>query len=161
MATKSHPASAEGRSDTALELTELLGYRLNRLSVAIGQRAALDAGAIAGLTLPEYRVTVALMSRGPLGVAGLQQAMLIDKAWISRTLASLSRKGLVESFDDPTDGRRTTFRLSRDGRRAASALIARARQRQERILRGFDDRERSRLFALLERVQRNVDEWER
>ncbi len=140
-----------------MDLSELLGYRLNRLSMAIGQLADKDAALVAGLTLPEYRVTVILMSQGPMGVAGLQQAMLIDKAWISRTLTRLVEKGIAATEADPSDGRRTTFRLTAKGRKAATLLIAAARKRQQNLLKGLSDRERAALTALLGRVQCNVD----
>ncbi len=148
----------EGHADNAFDLTGLLGYRLVRLSAAIGQLADHDAGEVAGLTLPEYRVLVVLLVKGPLGVAGLQQAMLIDKAWISRTLAKLVEKGLAVSTPDHQDGRRNTIMLTAKGRRSATALMERARQRQARILRGFDDDEIADLLGLLSRVQRNVDD---
>lgn len=157
MSTKA-PAETPGPpSGASMDLSELLGYRLNRLSMAIGQLADQDAAEVAGLTLPEYRVTVILMSQGPMGVAGLQQAMLIDKAWVSRTLTRLVDKGIAVSAADQWDGRRTTFRLTPKGRKAASALIATARKRQQKILRGLSDKERVALTSLLGRVQLNVD----
>lgn len=142
---------------TSFDITSLLGYRMSRLSAAIGQAADKDAGKLAGLGLPEYRVLVVLASSEPQGVAGLQEAMLIDKAWISRTLGKLVDKGMAVSAADENDARRTIFRLTAKGRRAAKALIDRAAQRQELILRGISDPDRKRLVELLSRVQENVD----
>lgn len=142
---------------TPFDITSLLGYRMSRLSAAIGQAADKDAGRLAGLGLPEYRVLVVLASSEPQGVAGLQEAMLIDKAWISRTFGKLVDKGMVVSKADENDARRTLFSLTAKGRRAAKALIDRATQRQELILRGISDVDRKRLVELLSRVQENVD----
>lgn len=143
--------------DIAFDVTSLLGYRLSRLSAAIGQAADRDAAQVAGLKLPEYRVLVVLANLGPQGVASLQEAMLIDKAWISRTLGKLVKKGLAVSAADQSDARRTLFSPTTKGRQAAKALIERATQRQERILHGIDALERQRLVELLTRVQENVD----
>jgi DNA-binding MarR family transcriptional regulator len=142
---------------TPFDITNLLGYRMSRLSAAIGQAADKDAGRLAGLGLPEYRVLVVLATSEPQGVAGLQEAMLIDKAWISRTLGKLVDKAMVVSTPDENDARRTLFSLTSKGRRAAKALIERATQRQELILRGISDVDRKTLIELLSRVQKNVD----
>jgi DNA-binding MarR family transcriptional regulator len=142
---------------TPFDITNLLGYRMSRLSAAIGQAADKDAGRLAGLGLPEYRVLVVLATSEPQGVAGLQEAMLIDKAWISRTLGKLVDKAMVVSTPDENDARRTLFSLTAKGRRAAKALIERATQRQELILRGISDVDRKTLIELLSRVQKNVD----
>lgn len=142
---------------TPFDITSLLGYRMSRLSAAIGQEADKDAGRVAGLGLPEYRVLVVLSTSEPQGVAGLQEAMLIDKAWISRTLGKLVDKGMAVSATDENDARRTLFSLTAKGRRAAKALIDRAVQRQELILHGISDLDRKRLVELLSRIQENVD----
>jgi DNA-binding MarR family transcriptional regulator len=143
--------------ESAFDLTSLLGYRLLRLSTSIGNLAGREATEVAGLTLPEYRVLVVLHSRGPSGVVALQQAMLIDKAWISRTLASLVKKLLVASRAEATDARRTLYSVTPTGQRAAQALIEQSLARQKRLMRGVTAEE-SRLFLrLLKKVQANVD----
>lgn len=141
----------------AFDIRDLLGYRISRLSAAIGQEADRDAERIAGLGLPEYRVLVVLASTGPQGVAGLQEAMLIDKAWISRTLNKLVKKKLAVSTFDDNDARRSLFKLTPKGCLAAKRLTQRAKERQEQILRNINQHDRKRLFELLSQVQDNVD----
>ena len=142
---------------TAAQLNDLLGYRINRLSAAMGQQADRDARSLAGLTLAEYRVCAVLLLSGPQGVAALQQITLIDKAWISRTLTRLTKKAMVRGRADPDDGRRTSFELTAKGQRAASTLIDQSRKRQAGFLRGVSPAERAVLIELLERVQRNIE----
>lgn len=155
---RSEAGAEDGEPTASFDLGSLLGYRLLRLSSSIGALADREAGEAAGLSLPEYRVLVVLHSHRALGVVAMQQVMRIDKAWISRTLARLAEKGLVISRPDPTDARRTVFRLTAAGRRSAELLIERALERQRRILRGLRPREVEQLMDLLARVQRNVDE---
>jgi DNA-binding MarR family transcriptional regulator len=159
--TKSMPAPRAdvdpGDDVSAFDLGSLLGYRLLRLSTALGHLADREAQEAAGLTLPEYRVLVILHSHGPSGVSALQQALLIDKAWISRTLASLVAKKLVVSNPDVVDARRTVFRVTPDGARSAVALIDKALARQKRILRGLARSEVDQLLDVLGRIQSNVD----
>jgi len=150
-------AAAQGRG-AEFELGSLLGYRLLRLSTAIGNLADRDANEVAGLRLPEYRVLTVLHSRGPSGVVELQQAMLIDKAWISRTLTALVKKRLVTAAPDANDLRRTTYAVTEKGGKAALALIERALQRQKRILKGLKPEEIERMIGALTKVQANVDD---
>jgi DNA-binding MarR family transcriptional regulator len=144
--------------EPTFDLSALLGYRLNKLSTSIGNLANRKAMEAADLSLPEYRVLAVLHSRGPSGVVALQQAMLIDKAWISRTLTGLVEKALVASGADSNDARRTVYSVSASGKRAAKALIEQAVLRQQRILQGLDAAEIQMLFSLLGKVQANVDQ---
>jgi len=160
--SKSGMTTPEARASTpqpvhAFDLRSLLGYRLQRLSSAIGALAQQESLEVCGLSLPEYRVLVVLQNLGEAGVVALQKAMLIDKAWISRTLTSLAAKKLVTSQADANDARRTLFRVTAKGQRAAEALMERAFKRQERILQGFSAKEVQQLLAFLDRVQVNVE----
>ena len=152
----SRPVARGNESDTPQSIDEMIGHRLARLSSAIEQLAEHEARRAAELSLPEYRVLTVLLSQGPLGVAGLQSLMQIDKAWISRTLSRLAEKDLVESSADQSDARRTSYRLTAKGRRTASSLMKRALKREEQILGGIEGKDRARLLSLLDRVQQNV-----
>ncbi|MDP9962955.1 DNA-binding MarR family transcriptional regulator [Variovorax paradoxus] len=138
------------------ELGSLLGYRLQRLSAAIGSLAEREANAVAGLTLPEYRVLVVLYSTGPTGVSTLQRAMMLDKAWVSRTLASLGEKGFVVSAPDCHDARRTVFSVTPTAKVAAVMLIERALERQKRLYKGLKSDEIAQLMALLSKIELNA-----
>jgi len=148
------PSSAQ----IPFELGSLLGYRLLRLSTLIGNLAQRDSQEVAGLTLPEYRVLVVLHSKGPSGVSALQQHMMIDKAWISRTVASLVTKGLVNSHADKDDARRTVFVTTPQGQKLADALILKAHVRQSRLLRGLSGIELENLTDYLSRIHANAEE---
>jgi DNA-binding MarR family transcriptional regulator len=155
---KSSKAVARGNeSDKPQSVDEMMDHRLNRLSAALERLVEQDARRAAELSLPEYRVLTTLLSQGPLGVAGLQSLMQIDKAWISRTLSRLADKGLVDSSADDTDARRTSYRLTAQGRRTATSLMKRAVKREEQILGGIEGKDRARLLSLLDRVQENVE----
>jgi len=139
------------------DLGSLLGYRLVKLSSAIGALAEQEAQEVAGLTLPEYRVLVVLHLTGAMGVNALQRTIGIDKAWISRTLAKLATKALVVSALHNQDGRRSEFRLTARGKHAAEALIERAINRQAKIFEGFAPEEVASLMGYLGRIQANVE----
>lgn len=141
----------------SFELASLLGYRLVRLSSSIGAMAEREAQRVAGLSLPEYRVLTVLYSRGAMGVVALEKTMLIDRAWISRTLNKLTQKKLVVSQSDDVDGRRSQFFVTSQGEEAARTLIDSSLKRQKRIYDGLATEEVKMLESLLSRVQDNVD----
>ena len=139
------------------DLSSLLGYRLQRLSgsfAALTQREVEDMG---GVSLPEYRILAILHSTGPAGVVALQQALFIDKAWISRTVSKLADRKLVTPIADPGDARRTLWRVTSEGARIARMLTERSVLRQARILKGLTDSEIKQFFDLIARVQESVD----
>jgi DNA-binding MarR family transcriptional regulator len=137
-------------------LDQLLGYRIQRLAGAIGALAEREAGEIAGVTLAEYRLMLALFTDGPSGVSALQRTLLLDKAWISRTLTQLTGKALAQADSDPLDARRVIFSLTPRGRRSARRLIARAIRRQKSLLAGFSAPEAQQFAGYLARVEDNA-----
>ena len=138
-------------------LNELLGYRLTHLAASIGTLAEREARSTAGLTLPEYRVLIALSAQGPLGVSDLQRLMQIDKAWVSRNLAKLVARQLISAQHHEHDGRRSLYATTPTGEEAARELIRKALDRQQRVLAGFDEKEKATLVDMLSRLQHNVD----
>ncbi len=139
------------------ELDSLLGYRLQRLASTFAALTQRELEAAEAMTLPEYRVLVTLHSTGSAGVSALQRALMLDKAWISRTVARLVAKGLAHQVADIRDARRTVIGLTPAGVHTAARLLRRAKRRQARILSTLSAEEVSQLFALTSRIQARVD----
>lgn len=139
------------------DLRVLFGYAVARLSASAAALAEAEAQAVAGLTLPEYRLLATLTARGAMGVVELQHATRIDKAWVSRTLARLVERGLVSTSSVKHDARRVVYAVTEDGDRIGGDLIRRALRRQQDYFNGFEPAEVAQLRALIERVQANID----
>ncbi len=154
-----HDAAAEAAAGSdRFDLGSLLGYHLQRLAGSLASLAQREVEELAGVTLPEYRILAILHSAGPAGVVALQQALFIDKAWISRTVAKLQERGLVSPSSDPADARRTLLRLTPNGERVAVLLTERSLQRQARVLKDLSPTEIQQFYALVARIQRGVDQ---
>lgn len=149
-----HVQDGPGRFD----LGSLLGYHLQRLAGSLAGLAQREVESLAGVTLPEYRILAILHSGGPAGVVALQQALFIDKAWISRTVAKLQERGLVSPSSDPADARRTLLSLTPRGQRVAVLLTERSLQRQARVLKNLSPAEIRQFYELVGRIQRGVDQ---
>lgn len=80
------------------------------------------------------------------------EIMGLDKAAVSRTVAGLERRGLLQAIPDPADNRQRLIALSPAGR----DLIVVTRERQSRILAPLSDEEQRVLAALLRRLHAHV-----
>jgi DNA-binding MarR family transcriptional regulator/predicted N-acetyltransferase YhbS len=105
-------------------------------------------------SLAEARVLYELASRGRAGAAELGRELGIDPGYLSRTLASLERRGLVARTPSPDDRRRRVLTLTAAGAEAFAGLDARAREHVAGLLRGLGTGERERLADALGTVER-------
>ena len=80
-----------------------------------------------------------------------------DKGPVSRTLASMEKRGLVSIRADPDDGRTHSISLTAKGRTTHDKVIAAALERERRLLSCLNKPEREILIGLLLRVHGNLD----
>ena len=111
MARKKPPRIAT----TPTPLTGLVAFRLIHLADTISRAATLVFEKQFGLNNSELRAMIALRDMQPLTIAQLSRAGRIDKAWVSRSVASLLDRGLVSREAHPTDQRMALIRLTATG----------------------------------------------
>ncbi|MEZ5294648.1 MAG: bifunctional helix-turn-helix transcriptional regulator/GNAT family N-acetyltransferase [Vicinamibacterales bacterium] len=104
-------------------------------------------------TLTEARVLYELGERGPATAATLAQALEVDPAQISRTVARLLRGRLVSRARDPEDGRAHRLSLTAGGRREFQRLDARSAERAETLVSSLSASDRARLQDALRTVE--------
>ena len=106
-------------SSQALELENFLPYRLSILAQIVSESLHdLYAGPF-GLTVTQWRVMAALGRFAPLTASDVGQRIVMDKVAVSRAIARLLKRGLVEREPDRADRRRVSLRLSARGRSVA------------------------------------------
>src|SRR6267378_3664041 len=92
----------------ALELEKFLPYRLSILAQIVSESLHdLYAGPF-GLTVTQWRVMAALGRFAPLTASDVGQRIVMDKVAVSRAVAGLMKRGLVERATDKADRRRAT-----------------------------------------------------
>ena len=94
-----------------------------------------------------------LADLGACRPSDLAAALGVDASTITHRLQALERGGFVERITDPADGRACIVRLSPDGTAALARLRAARRALFERLLAGWDDRERGALATAIARVR--------
>lgn len=136
----------------ALELENFLPYRLSVLAQLVSESLHdLYAGPF-GLTVPQWRVMAALGRFAPLTASEVGQRIVMDKVAVSRAVAGLMERGLIERATDRTDRRRASLRLSARGRAMHARIVPLALGYQERLYEALDGDERRQFDALTERL---------
>ena len=114
-----------------------------------------------GFSLTEARIVFELGQRDVTEVGELREALDVDAAQLSRTLARFESAGLIERSRSAADGRRMLAALTDAGRAAWADLADRSDRQAEQLLAALPDAERRRLIADLDSVRRLLSESER
>jgi DNA-binding MarR family transcriptional regulator len=138
----------------ALELEKFLPYRLSVLAQLVSESLHdLYAGPF-GLSVTQWRVMAALGRFAPLTASDVGQRIVMDKVAVSRAVAGLLKRGLVERAADRNDRRRASLRLSARGKTMHARIVPLALGYEERLYQALTSEQRrtfdelcARLFA--------------
>jgi DNA-binding MarR family transcriptional regulator len=136
----------------ALELENFLPYRLSILAQLVSDSLHDLYAEPFGLTVPQWRVMAALGRFAPLTASDVGQRIVMDKVAVSRAVAGLMKRGLVERATDRKDRRRASLRLSARGRAMHGRIVPLALAYEERLYEGLDAEERRSFDALTDRL---------
>ena len=134
-------------------VTDLLTYRLLRLSNTLGLYSNRRYRKLLGVTLPEWRVLSIIALQGTTTARDISRALATDKAWVGLTVVKLDRRGFVQSTSDRLDMRRTLVRLTKAGEDVHDQIMANARRRQKRLMNALPDGSVETLLTCLDRLQ--------
>ena len=107
-----------------------------------------------GLTLPQFAVLEALLSKGSLTVGEIKEAVLSSNGTIPVVIGNLQKMDLVERAQDPTDHRRSIVSLTKEGR----ALIERTFRGKFGVWTKDEKKELVRLLAAYRKQTRSAHE---
>ena len=141
---------------SGLDLEHFLPYRLSVLSNRISQAIAVRYAQRFGIGVTEWRV-VAVLGRYPdLSAGAVAARTAMDKVAVSRAVARLLERGLVERDTHGDDRRRSVLALSRNGQRIYDDIAPLALDLERRLLSRLDGDERAALDALLDKLAGGV-----
>ena len=136
----------------ALELEKFLPYRLSVLAQVVSEALHdLYAGPF-GLAVTEWRVMAALGRFAPLTASEVGQRIVMDKVAVSRAVARLLNRGLVERAPDRIDRRRAPLKLSARGRAVHARIVPLALHYEARLYEALNAEERRQFDAMNERL---------
>ncbi len=136
----------------ALELENFLPYRLSVLAQLVSESLHdLYAGPF-GLTVTQWRVMAALGGFAPLTASEVGARIVMDKVAVSRAVAGLLKRGLIERVPDATDRRRAPLELSAQGRTMHGRIVPLALAYEERLYEGLTSEQRKMFDDLADRL---------
>ncbi len=137
---------------STLALERFLPYRLSILSQLVSTSVHDQYFEPSQLTIPQWRVMAVLGRFAPLSANQVGNRTLMDKVTVSRAVAALLERGLVERAADDSDRRRSALRLSAAGQRLHDHIAPLALDYEARLLACLAPDERKTLDRLLDRL---------
>ena len=98
----------------------------------------------------ELKCLMLFMGERYLTVKGIAQKMVVAKSRITKIMGGLIAKGLVQSVDDPKDGRIKLISLTSEGIIKSKEIEAFIRDVHEKILLQMEASERKTVLSSLE-----------
>ena len=133
-------------------ITAMLSSRLMVLANLLKRGAIIRYKRLAGVSSVEFGLVASLGRRPPMSVARLAEAVGMDKGQISRALAGLVSRKLVARSGNPRDSREVLICLTRAGLAAHDAIVAGARERNQRLLEGLSGDDVAMLLGHVDRL---------
>lgn len=121
------------------------------------QRVAEAHVATSGLSMTDFAVLEALLSRGPLRMSDVAEKVLLTSGATTTAVDRLVAKGLVERAADPADGRARVVELTSEGRALIAPVFRDHAATLDAATRSLSDSERSTLMALLLKLRRGLE----
>ncbi len=104
-------------------------------------------------TLTEARIMFEVAHREGSAASELARELGLDRGYMSRVLAGLEQRGLVEKSRSEEDGRRRRLSLTGEGREAFSELDERSRREISGMLGELSEEEETRLLKSMSAVE--------
>jgi DNA-binding MarR family transcriptional regulator len=147
---------ARPTGDAVDEFGQSIAYLIGALSNLLSAKGSQFYRRHFGIGLAEWRLMWVLGIEPALTARRASQIMAVDKAAVSRAVAGLQRRGLLEATPDPADSRQRLIALSPAGRALYRKIIVVSRERQRRLLAPLGEEEQCALAALLRRLHTHV-----
>lgn len=138
-----NPATAPA----TLQLAKFAPFRFNRLAAAVSEHLSEIYRERFGLEIPEWRVLVTVGEYPHCTAQRVATSARLHKTRVSRAVASLMRKKILERAPRSMDAREISLRLSATGRRIYAQLVPLALDRERRLLSCMSESQR-RAFLL-------------
>jgi DNA-binding MarR family transcriptional regulator len=142
--------------DALEEFRRSIAYLLGAISNILSASASRFYRQHFAIGLAEWRLMWVLAIEPAITARRASQIMGLDKAAVSRAVAGLERRGLLQAAPDPADNRQRLIELSPAGTGLYRRMIVVSRERQRRILAPLSNEEQRVLAALLGRLHAHL-----
>ena len=132
---------------------DLLMYRLHKLSAAAGRLVTRMLERRYGITRREWGVLMWLARAPGLSPSELAEHLELDRARISRAIASMQAKGLLHKQATSSNRRSAALQLSASGQALHDEILPQVRSFNLQLLGGLNASQQLQLSQLLEQLQ--------
>lgn len=132
-------------------MREVLSYRISVLHALMTRRLALITST-SPLTTNQWKVLSVLFFWPDITAAGICEVVVLDKAAISRAIASLVRLKLALRRHD-AENNNTVVVITAAGRKLYGEIHADIRAMQDELLGGLSGAKQALLFEALDRIE--------
>jgi len=136
-----------------LRLAGFVPFRLNRLAAEVSQHLSVIYRGRFALEIPEWRVMATVGQERGCTAQQVAASTRMHKTRVSRAIAQLRRRGLIERATSAQDRRALELRLSAAGRRMYAQLVPLALARERALLACLSAPQRRALLQGLERLE--------
>lgn len=140
-----------------LILERFLPYRLsvvtNRISGALSRHYASRFG----IGIPEWRVIANLGRHPGLSANEVAERSAMDKVTVSRAVAALEHKGLLDRARDDADKRRSRLHLSDKGQRVYAEIAPLALGFERDLLTALTAEENAQLDRIIDKLNEKMN----
>lgn len=150
--------AARGNGAIGLSLEDFLPYRLSRLATRVSKALAGVYSERFSLSIAQWRVLATLQAEPGLTGRDVASRSALDKVAVSRAVAALAQRGLLERRPMSEDGRSSRLQLSRRGAGLFRRIAPLALEWEDELLAPLSRREREQFLSLLGRLEANVSE---
>ncbi len=145
--------SVRVQTELGLELAAFVPYRLNRLAVGVSNHLSDIYRERFGLDIPEWRVMATVGSQHGCTAQYIAQSTRMHKTRVSRAIAHLEERELIERASSTADRRERQVRLSKAGRKMYAELVPLVLERERELLACLSREQLRGLLAGLEALE--------
>ena len=149
--------SPDSSHSARLQLEQFVPFRLNRLAVAVSENLSEVYRETFGLDVPEWRVLVTVCAGNGCTAQHIVASTRMHKTRVSRAVASLVHRKLIERAANPADAREMPLHATRAGEQLYQRLVPLALAREQEILSCLDTDERQAFLGALDRLEASLD----
>ena len=137
-----------------------LTYKLDLLKTLATKAIDPHYQVLAGMRVRELRLLRLLHDQPGIAATELRQQLVLDKTLLSKNLADLDRRGLIERRPHERDNRLQCLHLSAEGQRVWAACEQLGRQVEADIFADLSPEEWEQLHARLNRAIASLNRWQ-
>jgi DNA-binding MarR family transcriptional regulator len=145
--------TARASTMPSLLLANFMPFRLNRLALGVSEHLSDVYKRRFGLELPEWRVMATVGPAWTCTAQHIADSTRMHKTRVSRAIANLVKRGLIERASNADDRREMELRLTKAGRAMYAELVPLVLESERKLLSCLNEEELRAFNEGLERLE--------